>query len=98
MIEENFTQDHDDIELLLPWYVNESLDTRDHGRVAGHISVCAECRQSVALLTEVQDAVLRNKSTPIVPRPRINDLVDAIESRESYRRLYGRRPRTLIAA
>lgn len=76
-------QDHDDIDLLLPWYVNDTLDPADHERVASHVADCSECRDSVALLTDVQAAVVRNKATPIVPQPRVNELLESIDTDHS---------------
>ncbi len=65
--------DHDEIDLLLPWYVNDTLDATEHDRVAKHVVSCAKCQESVSLLTDVQAAVVTNKATPIVPQPRVND-------------------------
>ena len=59
--------DHDEIDLLLPWYVNDTLEPAEHDRVARHVAICAECQESVSLLAEIQTAVVRNKATPIVP-------------------------------
>lgn len=98
MIDQHHSRDHDEIDLLLPWYVNQSLDPEEHDRVREHVAICAECQQNVSLLADVQNTVLSNKSTPIMPAPRINDLVDAIESKKSYRHLYGRPSLTLLAA
>ena len=79
------THDHDDIDQLLPWYVNETLDPAEHDRVANHIATCAECQESVALLSDVQAAVIRNKATPIVPQPRVDELLESIDSNRSLR-------------
>lgn len=80
-------QVHEEIDLLLPWYVNETLDPVEHERVAKHVESCPDCKASVALLSEVQAAVARDKATPIVPRPRVNDLLDSVNTRASVRRL-----------
>lgn len=74
--------EHEEIELLLPWYVNATLEPAEHDRVAIHVSSCVACQESVSLLTEVQATVARNKATPIVPQPRVNDLLNSIESRK----------------
>jgi hypothetical protein len=83
MNEMSQTQHHDEVDLLLPWYVNDTLDPAEHDRVANHVAACAECQESVALLTDVQAAVVRNKATPIVPQPRVDELLDSIDSNRS---------------
>ena len=73
--------DHDEIDLLLPWYVNETLDQAEHERVANHVATCNECQENASLLADVQAAVLRNETTPLVPQPRVNELLESINSR-----------------
>ena len=80
------THDHDEIDLLLPWYVNETLDQAEHNGVAQHVATCTECQDNVALLTDVQAAVVRNKATPIVPQPRVDELLESISGDKSKRR------------
>ena len=72
--------DHDEIDLLLPWYVNETLDQAEHERVAIHVATCNECQENVSLLADVQAAVLRNEATPLVPQPRVNELLESIST------------------
>ena len=76
------THDHDEIDLLLPWYVNDTLDPAEHERVANHVATCKECQESVSLLTDVQAAVARNEATPLVPQPRVDELLESINTRE----------------
>nr|HRC86425.1 zf-HC2 domain-containing protein [Thermoanaerobaculia bacterium] len=39
--------DHGEIELLLPWYVNQTLDDTEIAWVESHLAECAECRAEV---------------------------------------------------
>lgn len=80
MTDNSQKQDHNEIDLLLPWFVNETLDPVEHERVAAHLATCAICRDSLALLTDVQSAVVRHKATPIVPQPRIDELMGSISA------------------
>ena len=89
---------HDAIDLLLPWYVNHTLEPAEHDRVTRHVNACAECRQSVSLLAEIQAAVVRNKATPIVPQPRIDELLDSISTDNPLRHLDRQQSRTFFAA
>ena len=69
MIEETQSKDHEAIELLLPWYVNETLSATEHELVADHVASCAECQQHVTLLRTMQSSVTKSAATPIVPEP-----------------------------
>ena len=90
--------DHEEIDLLLPWYVNHTLEPAEHDRVTRHVTTCAECRESVSLLAEIQAAVVRNKATPIVPQPRIDELLDSINTSNPLRNLDRRQSKIFFAA
>ncbi len=92
------THDHDEIDLLLPCDVNDTLEPAEHDRVARHVATCAECRESVSLLAEIQSAVVRNKATPIVPQPRIDELLDSISTSNPLRRIDRRQSKIFFAA
>ena len=81
--------DHDEIDLLLPWYVNDTLDPAEHDRVANHVANCKECQENVSLLADVQDAVVRNEATPLVPQPRVNELLESINTDSQSRQSNG---------
>ena len=49
--------EHQEIALLLPWYVNRSLDTDEDARVRRHLQHCLACRRELAALHSVADAV-----------------------------------------
>jgi anti-sigma factor RsiW len=40
---------HDEISLLIPWYVNGSIGEGDRQRVDAHLTQCARCREDMAL-------------------------------------------------
>ena len=92
------TQLHDEIDLLLPWYVNESLDPIEHDRVAKHVAGCATCQENTALLVEVQAAVVRNNATPIVPQPRVSELLDSINQVTPVAKSAWKQSNTVMAA
>ena len=83
--------DHDEIDLLLPWYVNHTLDAAEHERVARHMASCDKCQASVLLLSSVRSAVARNKATPIVPKPRVDEFLDLIDAKSPLRQRDWRR-------
>ncbi|MDH3416037.1 MAG: zf-HC2 domain-containing protein [Gammaproteobacteria bacterium] len=76
---EQITQlDHDEVDLLLPWFVNDTLAGAQRQRVQLHLDSCMACQDSVALLQRMQSAAQTDAAVPIVPSPRMNDLMSAI--------------------
>ncbi len=98
MNDNRLMHEHEQVDLLLPWYVNDTLDPAEHDRVAMHVATCPQCQESIVLLDEVQAAVVRNKATPIVPRPRVNELLESINTSSPLRRLGSRQSNTYLAA
>ena len=45
---------HDEVRLLLPWYVNGSLDSLESARVRAHLRGCSRCRAEVAAQRELR--------------------------------------------
>lgn len=78
MGEEMQSDDHDLIDRLLPWFVNNTLEPGEHDRVRRHLGNCEACRSNVSLLSVVQSTVRHATATPIVPPPRTDRLVEAI--------------------
>jgi len=76
------THDHDAIVQLLPWYVNDTLDEFESDLVRIHIDHCEECRSNIRLLSQVQQVVRTDSPAPLVPAPRLEKLLDAIDSPE----------------
>lgn len=59
--------DHEEAAMLLPWYVNDTLDEAERRRVEEHIESCARCRDDVDLLADVRRAVRNGSPAPLVP-------------------------------
>ena len=98
MTDNRHMYDHDEIDLLLPWYVNDTLDPAEHDRVTNHVATCRECQENVSLLADVQAAVVRNEATPLVPQPRVNELLEAINTDKQLRQGNGSQSMTYFAA
>lgn len=88
--------DHDRVEALLPWYVNETLADAERSAVERHLGDCAACRAALSELRELQQAVRRHPATPIVPVPDVGRLLDRLESSDAAPRRVG--PRWAVAA
>jgi hypothetical protein len=53
---------HQDISLLLPWYVNKTLHGAEINKVDNHLKVCLTCRRELATLHKLAAAVQREVS------------------------------------
>lgn len=71
--------EHAAVDELLPWYVNRTLDPAELARVVRHLEVCEDCRENVSLLSRARVAINRPAATPILPPPRPEALLAAIE-------------------
>lgn len=79
MSETSAMSEHERIDALLPWFVNDTLQKNERDDVTRHLSGCEECRQNVALLSRV-DAELRKQTTvPIVPDAKVSEFMDALD-------------------
>jgi hypothetical protein len=76
---------HDEARELLPWLVNDSLDTRECDRVREHAMNCVICRRELADLRNLRASVAAANAAAI-PAPdmrRINARIDAFMAREN---------------
>lgn len=48
---------HQQVQLLLPWYVNESLNSDERREVESHIRSCLVCRRELIALRKLSEAV-----------------------------------------
>lgn len=64
---------------LLPWYVNDTLDESEQHLVREHIENCPDCRDSIDLLSQVRRAVRTESPAPLVPAPRTEELLAALD-------------------
>lgn len=77
------TDNHELIDALLPWFVNNTLEPGEEERVRHHLDDCEECRTNVSLLSVVQSTVRHPTATPIVPPHRIDKLLERIDASDN---------------
>lgn len=53
---------HEDSSLLLPWYINKSLNNDEIKLVESHLKVCIICKRELAILQKVASAIKTDKT------------------------------------
>lgn len=81
MNEPSDTALHEEIALLLPWYVNKTLHDSEQRLVENHAKGCRECQDALSLLRSMESAVTVDAPAPIVPAPRLQDLLDSVRTK-----------------
>ena len=77
----NVDNEHETVELLLPWYVNGTLDPEEHQLVERHLDRCAICRENLAMLSEIQDVVRQDDPTPLIAEPPVDALLLSLDKK-----------------
>ncbi len=75
--------EHDDIERLLPWFANGTLDQDERDRVSEHVRGCKICEQAITELSMIRANVQTHPVTPIVPEPNVDGLMAALDAQEA---------------
>ena len=74
---------HDDVERLLPWFVNGTLDQGELDLVSEHVRGCKICEHAITELSMIRAGVQAHPVTPIVPEPNVERLMTALDAREA---------------
>ena len=72
--------EHGNVDELLPWYVNKTLDEREHARVERHLETCTACQENVRLWSQVQNTVRNDSPVPFVPEPNVDAMLNVVEA------------------
>lgn len=54
---DQYPDEHDEIVLLLPWYLNQTLEPAEQARVKTHVRSCLECRRELQSLGQLEQAL-----------------------------------------
>lgn len=92
------TDNHDELSLLLPWYVNGTLADDESAAVKAHVKGCDSCRSDLALLQEMNAAVQDAQSVPIVPAPPLQQFLDEVDATSAAPETRMRRTGWMLAA
>ena len=74
---------HDDIQLLLPWYVNNTLHLTELKDVENHLKVCLVCKREVANLKKISVAVNQKSSFDSAALASFSHLKDRIHQEDN---------------
>lgn len=74
-------KDHLEIQELLPWFVNGSLNEEEHSLVGEHIAECDTCGKAVTQLLSISAQF--NAQDPELPHRNINAFIDNLPSQST---------------
>ena len=69
MAETSARNEHERSTLLLPWYVNGTLQGTELESVESHIAACPSCRAEISHLGRLQNAIQKAGPVPLPPTP-----------------------------
>jgi hypothetical protein len=84
--------EHGEATELLPWLVNDTLNSDERARVERHLAQCVGCRHEVENLRALQAYIARDDGDPLLTQAlgRINARLDQTESAPGPRRILRR--------
>lgn len=78
--------EHREVWLNLPWYVNDSIDPQQRERIDAHLQVCADCRAELAQQRGIHNAMSADAGVHILPSAsllRLRQHLDAQQSQQA---------------
>lgn len=72
--------DHEEANLLLPWYVNGSLSDDEAQRIRRHLYICIACRRELVNLQKLSESVLSTHANDLVPEVSFANLMKQLKS------------------
>jgi len=80
---ENDVERHESVWLLLPWYVNDTLETAERRLVEGHLASCPSCGDELARCKALATALRNRQETAPSPHPiQLARLMERVEAGE----------------
>ena len=79
----NPDQQHQRIQLLLPWYINQSLQAHDRLMVDKHIRYCLLCRRELVSLRKLANAVIKSSDLEVAAENSFAGLASQLPSRRA---------------
>jgi Putative zinc-finger len=73
--------EHQAVSLLIPWYVNDTLEDGERSRVEEHLTGCAACRNDLALEQRIYQGVSAGSSVEYMPAASLNRLREKLDGK-----------------
>ena len=73
--------EHEEVVMLIPWYVNDTLSDRDRSKVEGHLAACAACRDELALERRIHEGMSVDSPVEYMPAASLNRLRDMLDGK-----------------
>ena len=70
---------HDDVWLLLPWYVNQSLSGEERELVEEHLKGCVTCRGELNIQRKLQEEVRNSETAGLCEHIQLENLIQKIQ-------------------
>jgi len=91
---------HDDVWILLPWYVNQTLSDEQQEMVEGHLKVCGTCRRALECRCRLLERVRNSSITELDEYVQFASLAEKIrkkQHRQGVSEANGRLPASVAA-
>jgi hypothetical protein len=75
--------EHREVWLNLPWYVNDSIDQQQRERIDAHLQGCAECRAELAQQRGIHSAMSADAGVHILPSASLARLRQRLDAQQS---------------
>jgi len=75
--------EHHEVSVLLPWYVNGTLEDRDRQRVDAHVGICTACREDLAAQRRIFEAIAAEPALDYMPVASLKRLQARLDSMQS---------------
>jgi hypothetical protein len=73
--------EHQAVALLIPWYVNDTLDDGERSRIEAHLTGCAACREDLALEQRIYHGVSADSAVEYMPAASLNRLREKLDGK-----------------
>ena len=74
---------HEQLEAMLPWYVNDSLEPGERAAFRAHLQRCPSCQQEVGVQALIRDRMRRGQRVHPAPMASLDGLMKRIASYET---------------
>jgi hypothetical protein len=75
--------EHQEVSAMIPWYVNQTLEEHERGRVDAHLGLCAVCRDDLAVQRRICEAIDAQPALdymPVASLKRLQARLDAVQA------------------